>query len=206
MKLRLFSMFALMALILVLSGCSGTAASSNSGTPQPGTATEVATMPAGGGAPTSTPMPSQTGTATPGASSATPSVTVPGNWKEFSSTQFQVSLNYPPNWTVKETQSGVDLSSPQGVMILLAQVATGGLSAEQYLNQNQLPNTRCTPSTNPHGLKLVTCFDTIARSYSAYMVVKTTQGSSELLSLSLDQQSEVQTFETILASLSLISS
>lgn len=206
MKVNLFSKFALMAFILVLSGCSSAVASSNSGTPQPSTPTEKATLPNGGGAPTSTPMQSKTGTATPGAGSATPSATVPNNWKEFSSTQFQVSLNYPPNWTVNETQSGVDLSSPQGVMILLAKVATGGLSAEQYLNENQLPNTRCTPNTNPHGLKVVTCFDTIARSYSAYVVVKTSQGSSELLSLSLDQQSEVQTFETILASLTVISS
>lgn len=201
MKLRLYNIFALMALILVLSGCSGAAASSSSGTPQPSTATEAATLPAAGGAPTPTPKTSRTETATPGASPATPSVTVPSSWKEFSSTQFRVSLNYPPNWTVKETKSGVDLSSPQGVMILLAQVATGGLSAEQYLNQNQLPNMRCTPSTNPHGLKAVTCFDTIARSYTAYVVVNLPQGSSELLSLSLNQRTEVQTFEKIIASL-----
>lgn len=199
MKYRLISLFAGLAVVLVLSGCSGASASSSGSTPQPGKATASVPSPAASSTPESTTIASGSPTVMPGAS-------VPANWKEFTSKGFQVKLSYPANWTVKETQSGVDLSSPQGVMILLAQVATGGLSAEQFLNQNQLPNTRCTPSSNPHGLQVITCFDTIARSYSGYVVVRTPQGNTELLSLDLNQTSEVQNFETIIASLQVIGS
>jgi hypothetical protein len=199
MKFRSIRIFAALALILILSGCGGAAGSLSTSTPRPDTGTAVISSPAASSTPEATQTSSGKATASPGAS-------LPPNWKEFTSKAFQVSLNYPADWTVKETQSSVELSSLQGVMVLLAPVETGGLSAEQYLNQDQLPNTRCTPGTNPHGLKVETCFDTIARNYSAYVVVKTGQGSPELLGLSLNRRSEIQTFETIIASLQPISS
>ena len=195
MKFRFVGVLFVLMMILVLSGCSG-AAVAKGGTTQPAT-TATMSMSASQVA-SSTPATTETPVLSP---TPSPKMTVPADWNQFTSKSLQVSLNYPGNWNVKETKSQVDLSSPQGVMVLLAPVATGELTAEQYLNQNQLPNTRCTPSTNPHGLNVITCFDTIARNYTAYVVVKTASGTTELLSLSLNQISEIQTFETIIASL-----
>lgn len=212
MKFRLLSVLSVLGGILVLSGCSG-AAVAKGGTTQPVITATLSTSQVASSTPEATETPGLSPTASLKATetqgltpTASPKVTVPADWKQFTSKSLQVSLSYPGNWTVKETKSQVDLSSPQGVMILLAPVATGELTAEQYLNQNQLPNTRCTPSTNPHGLTVVTCFDTIARSYTAYVVVKTASGTTELLSLSLDQISKIQTFETIISSINSTSS
>ncbi len=123
---------------------------------------------------------------TSGAAQA-PAVPTPlsrAGWKTIASSKLHIAVEYPPDWTASEDSSGIAFTGPQGAMIKLSVPNTGGLSPENYLTQqSDLPNTRCTTSTNPNGISARICLDTIAFSYTADMVVKPANAPSELLTL-----------------------
>ena len=145
---------------------------------------------------------------TPSSPSATtiptvaPAGTLFAGGKTFISSIWQVAVDYPPDWSVREDAAGVVFRSPQGAMILLASVETGGLSPEDFLSERQLPNTRCSSSTNAYGVTARVCFDTIASSYDASIVLKSAAGGARLLSWSTRTrlQSDLQVFNAMVAS------
>jgi hypothetical protein len=135
---------------------------------------------------------------------ATPSaVPRPSGWKTYVNSQWQVALDYPPDWIVREQAAGVAFTSPQGAEILLALVETGGLSPEDYMTETQLPNTRCAPDTNAHGVAGRVCFDTISFSYTAYLILQPANGAGRLLSLSTHSRESQPVFNTMIASVRL---
>jgi hypothetical protein len=135
---------------------------------------------------------------------ATPPATPkPSGWKTYVNTQWQATLDYPPDWLVREQAAGVAFTSPQGAEILLALVETGGLSPEDYLTEAQLPNTRCAPDTNAHAVAGRVCFDTISFSYTAYLILQPANGAGRLLSLSIHSRESQPVFNTMIASVRL---
>jgi hypothetical protein len=117
----------------------------------------------------------------------TPTLLSRTGWKTYTSTNLQVAVDYPPDWSVREAATGATFTSPQGLQIQLAQINTGKLSPEDYVinNEQDLPNTRCTSSTNAYGVKARVCLDTIAFSYAASLIVKSPDGTTRLLSLAM---------------------
>ena len=155
---------------------------------------------------TVTPNPTNTqslpmGTSTPIAALSKSS---PGTeWKTFNSTNWQVALDYPPDWSVSERASGVSFTSQTDVVIQLTKIETGGLSPEEFLKENQLPNTRCTTSVNSYGIDVLDCLDTISGSYSADFVIKPPQGTPQLLSLAMLGKGDLQVFDKMVDSIRL---
>jgi len=191
-------------IVLALAGCSAgsvrpnftpsntsqPAATPAQSTPSQPTATPTPSIPSTGG----TPEPTLQQTAAP------TSLPVEG-WKTIANPKLNLAMKYPLNWLVEEGSNYVTFTSQSGNEIELAIVNTGALTPQEYLAQHQLPNTRCSSSTNPNGIKLRTCLDTIAFSTTAYFIVPSSQGSSQLLSLTLLNRQDMQVFNDMLDSL-----
>lgn len=94
-------------------------------------------------------------------------------------------------------------TSPQGFVIQLAAVETGNLTPEEYLAENQLPNTRCSTGVNPHGLATRTCLDTLAGSYTADFAIESPGGAKQLLTMSVAKLGDRRTFDAMAASVRL---
>jgi hypothetical protein len=101
---------------------------------------------------------------------------------------------------VNELASGVTFTSPSGISIQLAKVDTGSLSPEEFLSENQIPNTRCSTSVNSYSTQVFICFDTISGSYTADFVVTLSQGTKQLLSMSMLRKGDLQVFEEMAGS------
>lgn len=94
-----------------------------------------------------------------------------------------VAVDYPADWTAREERPGAVFTSPIGGTIFLARVDTGGLDPEEFLNERMLPNTRCSWREGEHGTRVRLCLDTIARSRSADLILKSEGGRGRLFSL-----------------------
>ena len=123
----------------------------------------------------------------------------PTGWITFVSDNL-AAIDYPPDWSVNEQASGVTFTSPSGISIQLAKVDTGSLSPEEFLSENQLPNTRCSTSVNSYSTPVFICFDTISGSYTAEFVVTLSQGTQQLLSMSMLRKGDLQVFEEMVGS------
>jgi hypothetical protein len=123
----------------------------------------------------------------------------------FCSHDLGISLDRPADWTVGEQPSGVKFTSPQGVAIQLLLVATGESAvageagSDALASDRRLPNTRCSSTTNAHGVEIRTCFDTISRSYAGDFTLSS-DGSARRFSLWMARRLDRQAFEAMLAS------
>jgi hypothetical protein len=190
---------AALSLLLLLAGCVAPGAVS---LPSPA----AVTTPAAAGAVTTTPAepfltPAPPVGLTPAPVSPTPNPTPPGPagspaaWRVYSSQTWHLTLEYPGNWTVREASEGTTFASPAGATIQLAPVDTAGRSPDQYLRDNDLPNTRCTLQTNAYGVKERTCLDTIAGSRLVMFLVPWPDGSTRLFALQAGRRSDASTLE-----------
>jgi hypothetical protein len=125
----------------------------------------------------------------------------PSGWKTFTSAKLQAALEYPPDWIAREDGAGVSFTSPAGTAIVLAGVNTSGASPADFLSETELPNTRCSSSINAHGLTVLSCLDTIARSHYAYLFMKPAGGSERLWSLSTGSRGPLDIFNTMVGTL-----
>jgi hypothetical protein len=91
----------------------------------------------------------------------------------------------------------------QGASIQLAPVDPGGLPPEDYLNQQQLPNTRCSTTTNAYGLSVRDCLDTLSGSHSAYLILTSAQGPARLVVLTALRRADLQVFQAMIESVRL---
>jgi hypothetical protein len=123
-----------------------------------------------------------------------------GDWQQFTSASMGISIAYPTNWSATESNSEVTFTSPSGVVIHLDQVQASDLSPQDFLDQNQLPNTRCTSGKTPQGIQYRSCFDTIAFSTSAYLVINSSQGSPKYFTLSTFNRGDLDVFNAMLDS------
>lgn len=125
-----------------------------------------------------------------------------GRWNTFRSTTWHVALDYPPGWSVTEqaAQATVTFSLAHGATIQLSLIDTGDLSPEHFLGENRLPHTRCSSSTNAYGVTVRTCFDTLAGSYHAYVVLQPSQGTARLLALTMLKRGDRHVFQAMIAS------
>ncbi len=128
--------------------------------------------------------------------SSSPAILARVGWKTFISTEFQVAVDYPQDWSVSEEESRVTFRSKPGGVIQLSVIETGQLSPENFLKENLLPNTRCSSKTNAAGISVRICFDTLSGSYSAEFILK-----SQLLSLSMPKRGDTQVFNLMVESL-----
>ena len=158
-----------------------------------GSATSPAVMPDSTNSPASpTDVPMRTATLSP---------SQPGTgWETFKSTNLQIAIDYPPDWSVGEQAISVSFRSTSGVVIQLTKIETGNLSPEEFLSQDQLPNTRCSSSTNSHGITVLVCLDTLSGTYSADFVMRSLQGSPQLLSLTMPKRGDLQVFKWMVGS------
>jgi hypothetical protein len=129
-----------------------------------------------------------------------PSSLATAGWGQYVSTNMQIAIAYPPDWSVTENNGEVIFTSPGGATIRLDQVQAGGMSPQDFLNQDQLPNTRCSSGENPDSVQYRSCFDTVAFSTTAYLVINSPQGSPRFFTLSAFARSDLGVFDTMLAS------
>jgi hypothetical protein len=143
-----------------------------------------------GNTPTATNLPtpnSQLSQATPG-------------WEQYQSANLGISIVYPAGWSATENEGEVAFTAPGGDTILLDQVQASDLSPQDFLNQNQLPNTRCSSGENSYRVQYRTCFDTIALSTTTYLVLNPAQGSPQFYTLSAFRRGDIDVFDAMLAS------
>ncbi len=129
-----------------------------------------------------------------------PASAPPAGWQTFVSASLRVALDYPADWSVSEQATGAFFTSSHGASIVLAQMDTGELSVEDFLSQNALPNTRCSSSVNTHSVTARVCFDTIAFTYTADLLINSLDGSPQLISLSMQGRGERPVFDAMIAS------
>jgi hypothetical protein len=114
-----------------------------------------------------------------------------------------VTLDHPFDWRVAEHASEASFTSPQGVTIRLAQIATANspdaVAASDDASLERLPNVRCFSLTNAQGVEFRTCLDMISRSYSSDFTVGT-GGSARRFSLSMARRLDLRVFNAMVAS------
>ena len=131
-----------------------------------------------------------------GAILPTPMLTT--GWKTYANMSWQVALDYPVDWTIHESAAMVTWVSPGGALIQLTPVATGTAPSEAG---NDLPNTRCTSQTNPHGITAHVCFDTLASSIIADFGVNPPGGGERWFTLVTNRRTgDLGVFAAMLAS------
>lgn len=121
-------------------------------------------------------------------------------WKTFVSANLQVTVDYPPDWSASEQAIVVSFTSTSGDVIQLAKIETGDLSPDEFLNENQLPNTRCSSITNNYGITVRICLDTLSGNYSADFVMASPQGPPQLLSMVMPKHGDLQVFDGMIGS------
>ncbi len=124
----------------------------------------------------------------------------PAGWELYQDGDLRILLAYPTGWVVGEQGSEIVFQGPGADRISLEKVDAGGLSLQEFLDQNQLPNTRCTNGTNPFGVAFQSCFDTLAFSTTVFLVISPPQGNTQLFSLSTFQRGSQDILEEMTAS------
>lgn len=114
---------------------------------------------------------------------------VPAGWKLYVNPDLQVSLSVPADWTISSSPTGATFTPPQNAIPIVLAVSTVSPAAEP------LPNTRCTPIVNEHGVSIDRCFDTISFSYDASVTI-----SGHTLSLSATRRADIAIFDAMLNS------
>jgi hypothetical protein len=114
-----------------------------------------------------------------------------------------VALDHPSDWTVGEQASEASFTSPQGVTIRLAQIATvnspDAVAGSDDASLERLPNVRCSSLTNAQGVEFRTCLDTISRSYSSDFTLGT-GSAARRFSLSMARRLDLRIFNAMVAS------
>jgi hypothetical protein len=139
----------------------------------------------------------------PTAAAAAGASAPPAAWKPYTSPALQVALDYPADWQIKPDASGVTFSSNSGASIKLLQLPTGDLSPQAYLNQSDLPNTRCSQRSNPYGLSTRVCLDTLSFSTMAQMITGS-GGNSRLVALVMGKNGDKAVFDAMLQTVRVI--
>ena len=182
--------------LFVLSGCTSVKPTNGTATTPPDTtptATNTPTTNSQTDIPTGTfSSPQPTMTSQPSQSTA--------GWEQYTNANMGISIAYPTNWSATESNSEVTFTSPSGDVIHLDQVQASDLSPQDFFDQNQLPNTRCTSGETPQGIQYRSCFDTIAFSTSAYLVINSSQGSPKYFTLSTFNRGDLDVFNAMLDS------
>jgi hypothetical protein len=123
------------------------------------------------------------------------------DWKPFASKNLQVTINHPPDWSVKEQANGISFTSPEGTLIQLLLVGKGDLSSNGLVYDNDLPDTRCSSATNTHGVTIRLCLDALAESRTANFILKPPDGPARIFSLLTGSRGNVQVFDAMIASI-----
>jgi hypothetical protein len=145
-------------------------------------------------APTSTPRKLDEG-------SNLPTPTSSSGIKTYDNADWHVAVDYPADWSVRDDSGVVTFLSPSGAVVRLGSVTTGGLTPEDFLNNADLPNTRCTSQANTHGITARVCFDSISFSTGAEFIVKSPIDPELLLELSTNRRTgDLQVMQEMLAS------
>jgi hypothetical protein len=150
---------------------------------------------------TSKPPPSSTLVAQ---SAPNPTPTLPKNWQTYISPTLRIAVDYPADWVLRETTSGLVFASPQGETIGLAAIDTGNLSPDEFVSETMIPNTRCSSGPNNHGLMARTCLDTISSAYTAYIILKSPNRADRLVALTTRGRGNPQVLNAMVASVRLI--
>ncbi len=134
------------------------------------------------------------------ASAETPTPPPTAGWTTYTSATLQLVLDYPSDWRPAEQADRLTFTSPQGIAIQVGFTETGGLTPEDYVRNNDLPNTRCTSEANDYGLMARICLDTLSRVYTADIPIEWPNGAKELLSLGMFRGGDLQVFQTMVRS------
>ena len=102
---------------------------------------------------------------------------------------------------MREDAANVIFGSPQGATIQLVPVETNGLSPEDWLNRDLLPNTRCSQRTNEHGLTVQICLDTLSFTRTANFVIGSSGATRFLTLMTIGKGSDAAIFNAMVASL-----
>ena len=129
--------------------------------------------------------------------------TPPGGRQTFVSSKLGMAVDYPEGWTAAEQPSGATFKSPEGMLVQLTRIepqASGDEPGDDM--PERLPNTRCSTSTNAHGISALVCLDTISRTYSAEFALKPPDGTaSRRFSLAAGLRVGYPIFSAMLASI-----
>ena len=127
----------------------------------------------------------------------------PAGYQTFVSSRLGVAVDYPEGWTASEQPSGATFKSPEGMPVHLMPIEQETAGDQPGNDMPEwLPNTRCSTSTNAHGITALVCLDTISRTYTAGFAVKPPgEGASRRFSLSAGLRVGHAIFSAMLASI-----
>lgn len=183
--------------VLVFTGCTPLQSSQ-----APGTTPLPTSVPA-----TTTATPSKHRSTPPASPKSSPTSMPTGQtlatngWQKYHNPDWGITIAYPPGWSAQVNNEEVIFKSPGGETISLDHIRAGNLTTQDFLNQNQLPNTRCINGENAGNVQYRSCFDTIAFSTTAYLVITPSQGSPRFFTLSTFERGDLNIFNAMLASI-----
>jgi len=121
----------------------------------------------------------------------------PSTWKTFTSTVWDVALDYPPGWTVDDDGDEVTFRSSDGTTIVLGRTGTDAPS--EPAPGRRTPKPACTTSTTSHDVVATVCVDPTSLVRRAVLVLKTRDGRQFRLALRTRGR-DSQIFDAMLAS------
>jgi len=121
----------------------------------------------------------------------------PSTWKTFTSTVWDVALDYPPGWTVDDDGDEVTFRSSDGTTIVLGRTGTDAPS--EPAPRRRTPKPACTTSTTAHDVVATVCVDPTSLVRRAVLVLKTRDGRQFRLALRTRGR-DSQIFDAMLAS------
>ncbi len=123
------------------------------------------------------------------------------DWTPFNSSELQLAINHPVDWSVKEQRNSVVFTSPDGLLTQLTLMGKGNLSPEGLIYDDDLPDARCSTDTNAHGITVRICIDRSAESRVASFIMNAPDGEARLFSLLTGNRGSLQVFEGMVASI-----
>jgi len=120
----------------------------------------------------------------------------PSAWKTFTSTVWDVALDYPPGWTVDDDGDEVTFRSSDGTTIVIGRTGTDAPS--EPAPGRRTPEPECTTSTTAHDVVATVCVDPASLVRRAVLVLKARDGRQ--FRLALRTRGRDQIFDAMLAS------
>jgi hypothetical protein len=121
-------------------------------------------------------------------------------WKTFTSAEWGVAVDYPPDWTAEHDGDEVTFRSPSGITIVLGRIGTDAPS--EPAPGRRTPKPECTTTTTAHDVAATVCVDARSLARRAVLILKTRDGRRFRLALRT-RGHDSQVFDAMLASVRL---
>lgn len=154
------------------------------------------TPPSVASTPSPNPQPSRDTQGAPAPTSSSLGVT-----KTYTNAKLQIALDYPSDWTVRETANGASFTSPQGAVIDLANANNPAL--RKFEPDLEFSTPQCRNITNVNKLPVQVCLHMLAFGSSANITLTLAGNQTRIVTLSTRADNVNPVLDAMIASIRL---